>query len=98
MPNANHGTRRSSSTSSDIKGSDNTSQRDEIMTIHSHVLEMIEILERRSAILELIESQSTERMMPIYGTRREIRMQRGTFECRYVENEYNEWKEGESDN
>ncbi|OJD15289.1 hypothetical protein AJ78_04438 [Emergomyces pasteurianus Ep9510] len=61
MPNANHGARRSSSTSSDIKGGDKTSQGDEIMEIHSQALEMIEILKRMSAILEAIERGSKER-------------------------------------
>ncbi|OJD11463.1 hypothetical protein AJ78_07769 [Emergomyces pasteurianus Ep9510] len=61
MPNANHGARRSSSTASDIKGGGNTSRRDEIMEIHSQALEMIEILERMSTILEAIERGSKER-------------------------------------
>ncbi|KGQ01887.1 hypothetical protein PAAG_11277 [Paracoccidioides lutzii Pb01] len=60
MPNANHGMRRPSSTSSDVKGGDNTSQRDEIMEIHSQVLEMMEIFKRMSAMLERIETRSKE--------------------------------------
>ncbi|OJD11686.1 hypothetical protein AJ78_07585 [Emergomyces pasteurianus Ep9510] len=55
MPNANRGTRRLSSTSSDVKGGDNTSHQDEIMEIHSQVLQVIEILGQISAILETIE-------------------------------------------
>ncbi|QSS60028.1 hypothetical protein I7I51_04824 [Histoplasma capsulatum] len=44
MSNANHGMRRLSSTSSDVKGGDSTSQQDEIMEIHSQMLKIIEIL------------------------------------------------------
>ncbi|QSS61197.1 hypothetical protein I7I51_03369 [Histoplasma capsulatum] len=56
MLNANHGMRRLSSTSSDVKGGDNTSQQDKIMEIHSQMLEMIEILGQMSAILKTIET------------------------------------------
>ncbi|OJD22710.1 hypothetical protein ACJ73_05943 [Blastomyces percursus] len=61
MPNANHGARRSSSTASHIKGGSNTSRRDGIMEIRSQALEMIEMLARMFAILETIETRSTER-------------------------------------
>ncbi|KGQ00699.1 hypothetical protein PAAG_12632 [Paracoccidioides lutzii Pb01] len=61
MQNANHGARRPSSTVSDLKGGGKTFWRDEIMEIHSQALEMIEILERMSTILEAIERGSKER-------------------------------------
>ncbi|OJD11443.1 hypothetical protein AJ78_07790 [Emergomyces pasteurianus Ep9510] len=58
MPNANHGMRSLSSTSSDVKGGDNTSPQGEIMEIHSQVLRIIEKLGQMSAILETIETRS----------------------------------------
>lgn len=55
-----HGMQRLLSTSSDVKGGDNTSQQDEIIEIHSQVLKMIEILGQISMILETIKTQSKE--------------------------------------
>ncbi|EGE81333.2 uncharacterized protein BDCG_16308 [Blastomyces dermatitidis ER-3] len=60
MPNANCSMRRLLSTSSDVKSSDNMSQQDKIMEIHSQVLKIIEILGQMSTILESIETQSKE--------------------------------------
>ncbi|OJD16639.1 hypothetical protein ACJ73_08865 [Blastomyces percursus] len=57
MPNANYDMRRPSATSSNTKGGNTASPQDEIMEIHSQVLEMIKILNRMSAILEMIETE-----------------------------------------
>ncbi|KKZ63318.1 hypothetical protein EMCG_00301, partial [[Emmonsia] crescens] len=73
MPIANHGMRKPSSASSDVKGGDKTSQQDKIMKIYSQVLEMIEIFERISAKLETIERGSKERYDALCASAKEDR-------------------------